>query len=193
MATRPRLFFAAMPSPGAVAAWQARLAEAGVLDLLGRRVFAPGNWHQTLSGRHFDPDADVRRRLLQAGDAIGAEACTLRFNRVGWSGHPEGGRTHCTLLSQGRPKAFDSLLAATQAGLATVGLGDGEGHTPHVTLSYDAGDIHPTRGIVPIEWTLDTLLLLEGHGRPYRYDLLARWPLRTPPDPRHQVDLFAPG
>ena len=138
MATTPRYFFGALPGPWQVEQWITRLAAAGVASKLGRRMFAPENWHQTLSGRHFNADDATVARLMAAGDRINAHAMTLRFNRVVWSRHELQDRNHCTRLAQGRPAEFDALLAAVQAALTEKGLGDPEGHRPHITLSYDA-------------------------------------------------------
>ena len=193
MATTPRYFFGALPGPWQVEQWITRLAAAGVASKLGRRMFAPENWHQTLSGRHFNADDATVARLMAAGDRINAHAMTLRFNRVVWSRHELQDRNHCTLLAQGRPAEFDALLAAVQTALTEKGLADPEGHRPHITLSYDAGAPHPAVQLIPIEWTLDEVLLLKGHGDPYRYEVIRRWPLLPPASPQHQVDLFALG
>lgn len=191
MASVPRYFFGALLGPDASGQWLTQLAAAGVALKLGRRMLAPENWHQTLSGRHFNPDDATLARLIEAGARIDASAVTLRFNRVVWT---EGeARNHCTLLSHGRPAEFDALLAATQRALAEVGLGDPEGHRPHITLSYDAGELQPTVQLIPIEWTINEVLLLKGHGDPYRYDVIGRWPLLPPASPQHQDDLFALG
>lgn len=193
MATTPRYFFGALPGLDQSDHWLTRLAAAGVPTTLGRRMFAMENWHQTLSGRHFDADDATVERLMAAGERIAAQAVTLRFNRVIWThGEPER-RNHCTLFTHGRPVEFDELLARVQVALREVGLGDSEGHRPHITLSYDAGELHPTIQLIPIEWTIDEVLLLKGHGQPYRYDVIGRWPLLPPSSPQHQDDLFALG
>lgn len=193
MATTPRYFFGALPGLYESERWLTRLAAAGVASKLGRRMFAMENWHQTLSGRHFDADEATIAGLLEAGSRITAHAVTLRFNRVVWTqGEPER-RNHCTLFTHGRPVEFDALLSAVQVALKDVGLDDSEGHRPHITLSYDAGELHPTVQLIPIEWTIDEILLLKGHGSPYRYDVIGRWPLLPPASPQHQNDLFALG
>lgn len=181
-----------MPPPAEAAEWLVRLEAAEVVAKLRERMFAMENWHQTLSGRHFDADAETITRLMRAGERIRAQAVTFRLNRVRWSRGVEGARNHCELLPQGRPQGFDSLLSATQDALRSVGLGDDEGHRPHLTLSYAAEEIHPVISILPIEWTIDEVMLLKGQGTPYRYEVLGRWPL-LPSSPRHQDDLFALG
>lgn len=94
--------------------------------------------------------------------------------------------------TEGRPVEFDALLANVQIALREVGRGDDERHPPHITLSYDAGELHPTAHIIPINRTIDDVLLLQDHGQPYRYDVLGCWPLQPSTSPPHQTDLFAP-
>ena len=66
MASKPRWFFAAMPVPEDLARLQERIADAGIFDQLGRRMFAPENWHQTLSDRFWEPDEATRAALMRA-------------------------------------------------------------------------------------------------------------------------------
>ena len=193
MSTVPRYFFAAMPTAKETPHWSARLTDAEVVAKLAPRMFPLDCLHQTLSGRHFDADAATVAKLMQAGSMIAAHAVTLRFNRVKWSQFESGGKIHCTLLARGRPPLFDALLVATQDALRTVGLHDDEGHSPHVTLSYNAGELHLPIWLIPIEWTISEVLLLKGHGVPYRYDIVGRWSLLPPASPQHQDDLFAFG
>ena len=191
MTTAPRYFFGAMPPPESAEQWLTHFTSAGVVSKLGRRLFPMQYWHQSLSGRHFAPTTATIARLMQAGERISAHAVTLRLNRIKWSQGEIDPKSHCTLLAQGRPQAFDFLLAGVQEALRTMGLADDEGHRPHVTLSYDAGDIHPTMMIIPIEWKIDEVLLLKGHGNPYRYDIIGRWPLASEIDPpAAQMGLF---
>ena len=189
MASIPRLFFAAIPASEESAAWHARLDGAGVTTRLGRSLFPSRNWHQTLSDRHFNPDARTLQCLLDAGDAITADSVALQFNRVTWSKSDKG--IHCTLRAHGRPASFDALLASVQRALATTGLADGESHSPHITLSYSTNALHPTVAIVPIDWRIHDVVLLKGHGDPYRYDVLGRWPLKPSANSMIQADFFA--
>lgn len=188
MPAPPRLFFAGMPTPEEAAQWHARLADAGVIGSLGPRLFAPSNWHQSLSDS-FGPEA--RGRLLRAGDAFAGTAVAPCFNRVAWAATPQQ-RIHCTLHARGRPAGFDAVLARVRAALAGEGLDTAGMPRAHVTLSYAAATQQPSIAIVPILWTLRELVLLAGHGRPYRYDVLGRWPLQPAARPTHQHDLFAP-
>ena len=190
MTRGPRLCFAAIPTPDEAAAWRARLQDAGVPARLGRSLLAIGNWHQSLSGVHVDPDASTLQRLLRAGESIAADAMTLQFNRVGWS-QGQKGQIHCTLHARGRPSGFGALLSAVQQALGAQQLGDDESHRPHITLSYSTFALHPTTAIAPIDWTVRDVVLLKGHGDPYRYDVLGRWPLNEPSNPVFQGDFFA--
>lgn len=72
MASKPRWFFAAMPVPEDLARLQERIADAGIFDQLGRRMFAPENWHQTLSDRFWEPDEATRAALMRAGERLQA-------------------------------------------------------------------------------------------------------------------------
>lgn len=193
MATVPRCFFAAMPPAQVAGQLFARVVDAGVAAKLGRRMWPLQYTHQSLSGQHSDPDPATVARLMQAGARIVANATTLTFNRVAWSQDGPDARVYCSLLAKGRPPAFDALLESVQRALGSVGLGDDEGHRPHMTLSYDAGSLQTSVRLLPLEWTIDEVLLLKGHGQPYRYDVLGRWPLLPATSPQHQDDLFALG
>lgn len=45
-----------MPPPAVRMAIEQAAREYGILDALGRSLFAPGNWHQSLSERIFAPN-----------------------------------------------------------------------------------------------------------------------------------------
>ena len=60
-----------------------------------------------------------------------------------------------------------------------------QGHSPHITLSYSAADLHPNVDILPFQWTVRELLLVEGGGDPYRYSVHGRWPLSLPAPVRY--------
>ncbi|WFC41986.1 hypothetical protein [Pseudoxanthomonas sp. SE1] len=115
-----------------------RFISIGLIRKLGTALFPSGNWHQSFSGRVFDPTTRDRDALLRVGDRISAHACTLLFNRI------EGpdlatAKQHCTLRAYGNPKAFQELLASIQRSLTDAGFGQiATGVTPHITLSYRA-------------------------------------------------------
>jgi len=181
---QPRLFLASLPS----LAWRkhalAKLDQLGVTDKLGSRLFRPGNWHQSLSERFFDPTQDECDALLRVGDQLSAHACTLDFNRV------EGpdlavGRKHCTLRAFGTPKGFSRLLLQVKNQLVSNDLGQiATGVTPHITLSYNADRSFSNTLVDPtIPWTIDELCLVIGGGDPYGYEVIGRWPLLPELDP----------
>ena len=185
------MFFAAMPPPPVRMAIEAAAREHGVLDALGRALFAPGNWHQSLSERIVDPGDAQIASLRAVGAALQAHACTVQYTRIDSTANPAG-RIHVTLRA-GSNTTFKPLLGALQQQLRLAGHGAiATGVTPHVTLSYDAPALLPTvRLPEPLRWTIDELLLVVGHGRPYRYDVLGRWPLLPERDPPPvQIGLF---
>lgn len=196
MASEPRVFFAAlMPLVLREPLWRAMCAHSLHEKLDDKQLFVPENWHQTLSGRHFSPSAEQVERLREAGTRIKARAFAMVINRIGGSGGIDAatgtGKFHWEFRVRGTPDGFAELQAAVQRGLATVGLADGEGHRPHVTLSYGAPFKLPTKMIEPVEWLVDEIQLVEGGGSPYRYRVIDRWPL-APKDqaPGAQLSMF---
>jgi 2'-5' RNA ligase len=187
-----RLFFAAMPPPETRAAIDALLQRHGLARWLGPTLFAPENWHQSLSERVFNPTRADIALLRGVGERIRAHACTLQYNRIDASANPRG-NIHVTLRAKGEPKAFKALNEAVQSELrASDYAAIATGVTPHTTLSYaapgriDRIDIDP-----PLQWTISELLLVLGNGSPYRYDVIDRWPLLPERDPvATQTDLF---
>lgn len=195
MASTPRCFFALMPDAAQLEVLSARVADAGVLKALGSHLFAPTNWHQTLSDRYWNPDPATVDRLLHAGSLIRAEVFTLTLRGIDWSldeRDPARPRRMCTLRTDGGKRALDRCLAAVAVALDKTGFPpQQDGHTPHITLSYNAPDLRARTGIVPFDWTIGEILLVEGDGEPYRYRVLGRWPLQPTTAPQGQVDLFA--
>lgn len=190
--TTPRLFFAAMPPPAALDAMRTTV-RAHKLDMrLGRELFDPDNWHQSLSERIFNPDDAQCAALLALGQTIRAHACTLSFNRID-SQLTDKGRIQWTLRARGRPKAFDALQGSVRQALQQAGFAAmATGVTPHVTLSYGAPEMLEKITLAPtIDWTLDELLLVIGAGKPYRYEIIGRWPLLPEIDPpQRQLGMF---
>jgi len=187
-----RLFFAAMPPPVTVAAIAARLAEHGLDRWLGEALFAPENWHQSLSERVYNPTRADIALLRGVGERVAAHACTLRYNRISSSVTPKG-RIYVTLQARGRPPEFLALSDAVRECLRDAGYeAIATGVTPHTTLSYGApGRIERIELDPPLHWTIDELLLVHGNGRPYRYDVIDRWPLLPERDPViPQIGLF---
>ena len=187
------MFFAAMPPPAVRMAIEAAAREYGVLDALGRSLFAPDNWHQSLSERIFTPGPAQVEQLRRVGASVQAHATSVTYTRIDSAANLSG-RIHVTLRA-GSDTAFKPLLGAVQQALQQAGQGAiATGVTPHVTLSYDAPAVLPTvRLPAPVRWSIDELLLVVGHGRgdAYRYDVLGRWPLLPERDPPPiQMGLF---
>ena len=187
-----RALFVAMPPPDVVAAILTVLRQHGLEHLLGRTLFAPSNWHQSLSGRIWTPTASDIESLRSVGEQVAAHACTLQYNRIDSSANDKGD-IHVTLRAHGLPKAFQALLQALKAPLIEHGHGHlAINNSPHSTLSYtsplllDKIDIAPT-----INWTINELLLVIGGGDPYHYEIIDRWSLMPEIDPVvRQIGLF---
>ena len=158
----------------------------GLEQWLGPRLFAPGNWHQSLSERKFDATRTDMVLLRAVGERVHAHAhaCTLQYNRVDCNLTPAG-KYYVTLRAKGKPKAFEALSKALQDALRAANYGDmATGVTAHTTLSYDAPSPMEKIDIDPsIDWTINELLLVHGNGDPYRYDVIERWPLLPERDP----------
>lgn len=179
-----RLFFAAMPSPEVVAAIRDILRKNKLEHWLGRALFAPGNWHQSLSGRRFNATREDVSSLRAVGGCIRARACTLQCNRIETSVTNKG-KIYMTLRAKGKPKPLELLSLALQTQLRAAEYEDmATGVTAHTTVSYDAPGLIDRIVIEPsIAWTINEFLLLLGNGDPYRYDVIDRWQLLPERDP----------
>jgi 2'-5' RNA ligase len=180
----PRLLFVAMPPPDVVAVILEVLRKHGLDHLLGPALFAPSNWHQSLSGRIFNPSRTDIALLRGVGDRVSAHACTLQYNRIDGKANNEGS-IHVTLHARGVPKAFTAILQALKLPLMDQGYGYlASNNSPHGTLSYRAPSLIDKIDIAPaIDWTIDHLLLVLGGGDPYRYEVIDRWALLPEIDP----------
>lgn len=146
---------------------------------LGASVFPLENWHQSLSDRYACTEENIAR-LLSAGGRIAATQVPMVFNCIVSSSAGEG-PIHRALRTRGDPDGFRDLIDAVQAALATVDMARPANNTPHMTTSYRAPPHLSTRMIQPFEWLLDTVLLVEGGGQPYRYKVLGHRKLQAPP------------
>jgi 2'-5' RNA ligase len=186
--TRPRYVFVAKPPQAVREALREALARLGLDTQLGRSMFKPENWHQSLSDRFWEAPG-LRETLLRAGELLSAQAVTLRLNRIAGSGE---GSPHWAFRAYGKPAGFSDLLMAVRAALSMAGMVDTVGHTPHVTVSYTAPiSLAPLKITPSVEWAIDEVLLVvgEGDGDNYHYDVVGRWQLIPLPASR-QLSLF---
>ena len=170
------------------------LADAGMDTTLGRALYPPRNWHQSLSDLH---PAAAREAMRQACAGLTAHAFELRVDRLESSGS-SAGRIHFQFVpSTGKPDGLATLLTGLRERLHAQGIIEAQGHRAHVTVSYNARQgIEPLR-IEPVSWLVDTVELVEaaGHGKDYRDDVVEAWPLLPPllpplPPPPTQLGLL---
>jgi 2'-5' RNA ligase len=166
------------------------LADADMDTTLGRALYPPRNWHQSLSDLH---PAAAREAMRQACAGLDAHAFELRLDRLESSGITSG-RIHFQFVpSTGKPEGLADLLTRVRGRLHTQGIVETQGHRAHVTVSYNARQgIEPLR-IEPVSWLIDTVELVEaaGRGNDYRYDVVEAWPLHPPlPPPPTQLGLL---
>ncbi|MCW3479210.1 2'-5' RNA ligase family protein [Neisseriaceae bacterium JH1-16] len=178
----------AKPQPAVLSAMVSAVRHHGLDTRLGFRLFAPENWHQSLSSRYF-VEAGLRDKLLRAGDRVSAVMCPVTLNRIN-SGWETPGRRDWAFRTRGDPKELKALRLAIQAALLAEGLDAPSTPTPHVTISYLAPSPLPSQQIEPIDWTIDEILLVEGGGAPYHYRTIATGPLAAPPYPYAQLRLL---
>jgi 2'-5' RNA ligase len=168
----------ATPPAEVLASLVRRLSQLGIFQRLGDALFPIGNWHQSLSGRLDDTPPHIRS-LVRAGARVMAPQFLMTFNRVG-GGHPANGVMHWSILARGKPKGLAVLLSTISESLQAEGMPDGGGHSPHLTISYNAPTPLPSVGFVPVTWAVSDFALVRGGGEPYRYEVLKRLPLLPP-------------
>ena len=185
-----RLLFVARPTPEVRSALEDLLARHGILATLGRQLFSPENWHQSLSARYVDAP-QVRELLARAGDGLRARAFHIAFERL-VTGQKEPGVFHWDIRPKKPSQDLDRVVEALKDQISRQGLPRVEhGHGAHFTLSYGAKASLPnpvTVGSVP--WAVDAVELVVGGGSPYRYTTLQRWALEPAPPPPLQSNLF---
>ena len=177
-----KLLFMAQPPASVLAQMRGAVARRGLDRHLGRTMFAPSNWHQSLSMRL---PADARDVLRHVGSRVHVPAFTLTFRRLLRRGK-------LWLLPADSSAPFDRLIAAIRADLPPCHSGMPNNH-PHVTVCYcaDTGDNRPAEDAGPLFWRIDELCLVEGGGSPYHYEVIDRWPLLpAPPGAEMQQPLF---
>ena len=186
--TEPRLLFMAKPPPKVLNAMMATVRRHGLDTQLGDTMFPIVNWHQTFSDRYWNV-VGLRKKMLRAGAAISAVAFLLTLNRIRDQGRDDP--IHWAFKAKGKPPGFAALLSAVRLALSAEGIDGGAGHTPHVTISYRAPQRITRTEMDPVHWMIDETLLVVGGGRPYRYDVIGRWPLLPAAEPAMpQFSLF---
>ena len=180
-----RLMFMLQPDAGVRAALEQLLVDTGLDVQLGESLFAPANWHQSLSERIYDPTPAQVDGLLAVGAAVQATGSSLCLDRID-SALDDKGRIQVTLRGPGHNKAsLLPVLTALRGQLHSAGFAAiATGVTAHLTLSYHAPRLLPRRRLPePLWWSFNELRLVLGNGHPYRYDVLGRWPLQPDPAP----------
>lgn len=186
------LFLMARPRREFVEAILRALAIAGLDRELGDTLFPTGNWHQSLTNRLPD-HPEVAAALVRAGAHVDAAAVEMPFDRIA-SVRGERDINWRVEVSGKRPPGFDSLLHAVQNAMTREHVRDGgDGHAPHVTISYWAPHtLSSARRFPTVNWSLDEVELVRAGGDPHLYTTLARWPLRAAEQQApHQTGLFS--
>jgi 2'-5' RNA ligase len=188
-AVTERYLFLALVPAAVRSALEAFLERHALRRRLDSALFAPTNWHQSLSDRFWTPSSEVISALHSAGTRIAAQAVTLRFNRLSSTGQ---GPIHWAFRARGEPKGFVALVDEVRDALVAVGLPGGGHHKPHVTVSYDAPGVLPTVTLPhPVDWLIDEVALVRsaGQGASYHYVVKRTWKLQAPPS-KPQLELF---
>ncbi|MBB87396.1 MAG: hypothetical protein CMP06_08865 [Xanthomonadales bacterium] len=171
------LIMMAKPPPAVRSAMEAAVDHAGLSDRLVSALFAPERWHQLLSGIHEDTPRTLET-LIGVGNAIVADPVLMRFDRISSS----GGEL-CSFLTHGEPPGFADLLSSVRSAMKAHGLDLPFRNRPQVTISYRAPTDLPSIQIEPVEWVLNSYVLVRRQGNPFKYEELKRWRLR----PRRKV------
>jgi 2'-5' RNA ligase len=158
--------------------------------VLGTALYAPRNWHQSLSDLH-PPEARENLRLACA--RLEARTFSIQLDMLRSSGNLPG-RIHWKFVPEGhKPLGMKLLLSDVRAKLEDHGLVQAHGHRAHVTVSYFAGEQIEPRAIEPVPWLIDAVELVQaaGRGADYRYEVVDTFPLRAPAAPTPtQLDLL---
>lgn len=180
-----RLIFMLQPGAAVRAALERMLDDTGLGAQLGQALFAPANWHQSLSGRIHDPAPAQIEALLAVGAAVLAPGSSLCLDRIDSALDAEG-RIQVALRGPAHNKtSLLPVLTALRGQLHAAGFGHlANGITAHTTLSYNAPRLLPRLRLAePVWWCFDELRLVLGTGQPYHYQVLGCWPLLPDPDP----------
>lgn len=168
-----------VPSAAACQSLAAELERLGLKARLGDDLFAPSNWHQSLSDRFADKPHIVEQ-LRSAGATLTARSVRFRLDRIESQVGPDG--VHWAFRAdQQVPADFASLLQSLGAAITATTGRQPVRPTAHVTISYWTRE-HLRRmvQIEPVEWVLGEVLLVRGGGRPYHYEIIDSWQLAPP-------------
>lgn len=182
----PHLIIIAKPPVPVVNSLETIVQFHGVDQQLGRAMSTSGNWHQTLSSR-YDDEPRYQERMLRAGANVKATQIVLTLDRITGPARPTDIDIHYEFRGPRNVKSLSVLLSAVQSALYAEGIGDGKGHSPHITISYFAPAPIETIYFAPIVWLITEILLVRTGGKPFHYEELGRWPLA----PAKQLDLFS--
>lgn len=129
MTAQPRLLYMAKPQWDVLSSMVKEITKLGLDTLLGSALFAPENWHQSLSIR-YPSEPDYRERLLRAGSRIRATSFSMTLDHVVSQGEAAG-RIHWAFQAHRKSKGLQVLLSTVQGALRTERLDAGSGHNPH--------------------------------------------------------------
>lgn len=178
--TPSRCLFIGMPPAAPCRQLTVELERRGLDTRLGADLFPSSNWHQSLSGR-FEDEPRVIDQLRAAGDTLSARAVQLRLDHIESQPGPAG--MHWAFRADHTPTDFKTLVRGLGAAITAQTAIKPIKPTPHITISYWASERLPRMvTIAPVDWMLDEVLLVRGGGRPYHYEVIARWPLQPPCD-----------
>ena len=141
------------------------------------RPRAPACPHVSLFGLRLaaPPPAALVAAFSEAAAGIAVAPVELELDRVMTFRGPSG-RLPVVLCGESAVAALRPLHAALAARLERLGLVRRRGLSPHLTPLHAPRPL-PRRTVAAIAWRVGGLVLVHGHGRDYRHDLLGRWPL----------------
>jgi RNA 2',3'-cyclic 3'-phosphodiesterase len=175
-----RIFFAALPDPGAKAEMARRVSR-----ICGDRMTANGfdtaRLHVSLcflaTGADMSPQIEQRAR--DAASTVRMRPFTAAFNCITRFSKGDGKRP-LVLLGDDGVAGLTALQRSLGLAMRNAGLGHREqpGYTPHVTLLYGTFPID-VQTIEPVRWTVRDFVLVQSHRGEGRHSHLGRWPLRA--------------
>ena len=172
-----RLFFAV--SPDHAAAERATQLAWALRDEHGLRRRPPACLHISLIGFRMKapPPPEWVARMSEAAATLALASFAVEVDRVAtFRGPPD--KLPVVLLGDGAVAALTPLYLTLDERLRSFGFEytTRSRFTPHLTVLYGERPVAP-RAIPAIAWRVDELVLIHGHGRPYRHEVLGRWPL----------------